>query len=69
MVAADGQTIAVAGNDPDVQFRADQPQAGRDGRSPAVNAVNSVLQFLINLNININSSVGTVHQINTTREF
>jgi hypothetical protein len=31
-----------------------------------VNAVNSLLQVLINLNVNVNSTVGEVHQINRT---
>ena len=34
-----------------------------------VNAVNSLIQVLVNLNININSTVGSVQQINLTREF
>jgi hypothetical protein len=34
-----------------------------------VNAVNSLLQVLINLNINIESTVGEVRQINLTRDF
>jgi hypothetical protein len=34
-----------------------------------VNAVNSLLQVLINLNINVNSTVGVVHQINRTGAF
>ena len=31
-----------------------------------INAVNSQIQVLVNLNININSSVGTLHQANLT---
>lgn len=34
-----------------------------------VNAVNSLIQVLVNLNININSTVGTVQQINLSKEF
>ena len=34
-----------------------------------VNAVNSLIQVLVNLNININSTVGSVQQINLSREF
>jgi hypothetical protein len=34
-----------------------------------VNAVNSTLQFLINLNVNINSTVGTVRQSNLLQGF
>ncbi len=32
-------------------------------------AVNSVIQLLINLNVNINSAVGTVQQLNLSRGF
>ncbi len=34
-----------------------------------INAVNSLLQVLINLNINIESTVGEIRQINLTRDF
>ena len=33
-----------------------------------VNAVNSLIQVLVNLNININSTVGSVQQINLSKE-
>lgn len=34
-----------------------------------VNAVNSAVQVLINLNININSTVGVLRQLNSSRSF
>lgn len=34
-----------------------------------VNAVNSLVQILINLNININSTVGTLRQVNRVKSF
>lgn len=34
-----------------------------------INAVNSLIQMLINLNVNIHSNVGTLRQINLSRDF
>jgi hypothetical protein len=34
-----------------------------------VNAVNASVQVLINLTVNINSTIGTINQINTIRAF
>src|SRR3546814_5143962 len=42
VVAADGQCVAVAGDDPHVQFRIGKFHAGRDGWRTAMNGVEAV---------------------------
>ena len=42
MVAADAETVAVAGHDPDVEVGIGQLDAGGDGRGAAVDAVETV---------------------------
>src|SRR5439155_16017464 len=42
VIAADRQSVAVAGDDPDVQIGAGEPNAGGKRRRPAVNAVETI---------------------------
>src|ERR1700733_4757045 len=47
VVAPDGERVAVAGDDPDVQVRARGRQPGGDGRCPPVNGVHAVVVHVI----------------------